>query len=270
MNELSLANRGPIVGHGPGFHIGEAFVSQRFDGEKFIDEPVLIEGHTLDVLSNGNDVRVASADLSANGNCACGTLDISWLRFASEKYQISPDIRDYVLVDVPIVVADYPNRNMDAFTYDQLTEWRTPIGRPAYGTFVGKPAHQDHDNMDDSKAKGVIFDASLVPFRGRWHVKILKGFDRSKDPRLAKLVQQKDRIGHSMGALVEQTECSLPWCNFKSDGRVTCSHVRNGAGKGEVKNNHLVYENMLDFYFVESSSVEDPAYVVALSDKIWG
>jgi hypothetical protein len=34
--------------------------------------------------------------------------------------------------------------------------------------------------------------------------------------------------------------------------------------------NHLVYEEMLDFYFVESSSVEDPAYVVALSDKIWG
>jgi hypothetical protein len=267
---MDLSLKKPIVSHGPGLHVGDYFTAGRFEGNSFVREPSIIEGRTLDVHRSGNTLRVASPELEKVGNCACGHLDISWLPFAAERYHTSADIRDYVLVDVPIVVANFPNRNMDAFTYQQLTDWRTPIGRVAYQTFIGKPAHKDHDNMDDTKAKGIIFDASLVPFRGRWHVKILKGFDRSKDQRLANLVQKKNRIGHSMGALVERTECSLPWCKFHSDGRITCDHVRQGAGKGERQRGHLVYENMLDFYFVESSSVEDPAYVVALSDKIWG
>jgi hypothetical protein len=258
-----------IVSAGPGFHVGEMFLSQRYDGNRFVNEPAIIEGHTLDVHKSGNTIRVASSALEKTANCACGFLDVSWLPFAAERYHISPRIADYVLVDVPIVVANFPNRNMDAFTYKQLTDWRTPIGRVAYGTFIGKPVHKDHDNMDDTKAKGVIFDATLVPFRNRWHVKILKGFDRSKDQRLAQLIQKKNRVGHSMGALVERTECSLPWCRFHSDGRITCDHIRNGAGKGDRVRGHLVYENMLDFYFVECSTVEDPAYVVALSDKIW-
>jgi len=258
-----------IVAAGPGLHVGEPCLSQQFTGKGFINEPAIIEGRTLDVHQAGKSLRVASHELEKVGNCACGFLDISWLPFAAEQYHLSPNISDYVLVDVPIVVADFPNRNMDSFSYDQLTDWRTPIGRVAFQTFIGKPVHQDHDNMDDTRAKGVIFDATLLPFRDRWHVKILKGFDRSKDARLARLVQEKNRIGHSMGALVERTECSLPWCKFHSDGRITCDHIRNGAGKADVIDKHLVYENMMDFYFVESSSVEDPAYVVALSDKIW-
>jgi len=267
---MYLKSTNKIVQAGPGLHVGESFLSRRFDGSKFVDEPAIIEGRTLDVHRSGTNLRIAGAELDKVGNCACGFMDISWLPFCAERYHISPHIADYVLVDVPIVVADFPNRNMDAFTYDQLTDWRTPIGRVAFQTFIGKPVHQDHDNLDDTRAKGVIFDATMVKFRDRWHVKILKGFDRSKDQRLAKLVQHKDRVGHSMGALVERTVCSLPWCGFHSDGRITCDHIRNGAGKADVINGHLVYENMLDFYFVESSSVEDPAYVVALSDKIWG
>ncbi len=267
---IDLQTKSPVVAYGPGKHIGEAFLSRRFDGEKFINEPCIIEGRTLEEHRSGENIRIAGAELTATGNCACGFLDISWLPFVAPKYHISSNIQDYVLVDVPIVVADYPNRNMDSFSFKELTAWRTPIGRVAYQTFIGKPVHQDHDNMDDTKAKGVILDATLVKFRGVWHTKILKAFDRSKDRRLAGLVQQANRIGHSMGALVERTECSLPWCKFHSDGRITCDHIRNGAGKSEVIRNHLVYEDMKDFYFVESSSVEDPAYVVALSDKIWG
>lgn len=258
------------VAYGPGLHIGDYFAAGYFQGNSFVDEPPILEGRKLDVHTTGNTIRIAGAALEKVGNCACGFMDISWLPFCAERYHISADIKDYVLVDVPIVVADYPNRNMDAFTYGQLTDWRTPIGRVAYQTFVGKPVHQDHNNMDDTKAKGVIFDASLVKFQGRWHVKILKGFDRSKDPRIARLVGERNRLGHSMGALVERTECAAPWCRFRSDGRVTCDHIRNGAGKGERNRGHLMYENMLDFYFVESSTVEDPAYVIALSNRIWG
>jgi len=259
-----------IVEHGAGIHVGDTFFSRRYSRGKFYNEQAIIEGRTLEVNKSGGRIRVASAELEKTTNCACGFLDVSWLPLAAEAYHISPDISDYVLSDVPIVVAEYPNRNMDAFTYNQLTTFRPIIGRAAYQTFIGKPTHMDHDNSDPTRAKGVIFDATLVPFKGKYHVKILKGFDRSKDSRLANLVQKKDRVGHSMGALVERTECSLPWCNFKSDGRITCDHISNGAGKGTIVKGHLVYENMLDFYYVESSSVEDPAYPIALSDKIWG
>lgn len=246
-----------IVSHGPGIHVGDYFMLQ---------EPLTFQGHKLNVYQKNSKLVCASPKLAAANH---SEVDISWLPFAAERYRISPDISDYVLVDVPIVVAEYPNRNMDAFPYLELTAWRTAIGRPAYQTFIGKPVHQDHDNQDDTKAKGVIFDASLITYRGKPHVKILKGFDRTKDERLAGLVQKRNRVGHSMGALVEKTMCSLPWCKYVSDGRVTCDHISNGAGKGSVIKGHLVYEEMMDYYFIESSSVEDPAYVVALSDNIF-
>jgi len=267
---VSLAGE-KIVQYGRGIHIGDCFLSQQYDGEKFRNEPAIIEGRTLEShKSRDGRIRVTGEALSKVAQCACGYLDISWLPFASQAYHTSPNIADYVLVDVPIVVATYPNRNMDAFSYKQLTTYRPIIGRIAYQTFIGKPVHQDHDNQYPERAKGVILDATLVPFRGKWHVKILKGFDRSKDARLAGLVQKKNRIGHSMGSLVEQTECSLPWCRFHSDGRITCDDIKNGAGKGTIIRSHLVYENMMDFYYVESSSVEDPAYPIAISENIWG
>jgi len=262
-----------IVSSGRGIHVGDTFFSQTQNGDIYYDEPNFIEGHRLETLraNGGSSIRIAGTELGkVSQNCACGFLDVSWLPLAAKAYKISPDIKDYVLVDIPIVLANVPNRNGDCFTYKELTTFRPIIGMPAFKTFYGKPAHQDHDNMDPTRAKGVIFDATLTPFRGVWHVKILKGFDRTKDPRLAKLVRQKSRIGHSMGALVERTECGLPWCNFHSDGRITCDHINGGQGKGDIIKGHLVYENMMDYYFVECSSVEDPAYPIALSREIWG
>lgn len=256
--------RHPIVKYGPGVHVGDYMLAQTIDRDNVIDKaPKVVHGYRLDKLKvAGKDVAMGDG-LDA---CACGRLEIDWLPFAAEQYHISPDIHDYVLVEVPIVVASYPNRNLDAFPYEELTAWRTSVGRPSYASFIGKPVHQDHDNQDDAKAKGVIFDATLVSFRGRWHVKILKGFDRSKDKKLADLVQKKNRVGHSMGALVEQTECSSPSCRYLSDGVTTCQHIAKGTGKGDVIDGHLIYELLRKFVYVESSSVADPAYTVALSD----
>lgn len=253
-----------IVQHGPGLHVGDFVLAQTIDRDRVIDpKPKIIEGHRLEKIRIAGKQHAVGEGLEA---CACDRLDISWLPFASAQYQISPDIKDYVLVEVPIVVATFPNRNLDAFPYEELTAWRTMHGRPGYRTFVGKPVHQDHDNQVDERAKGIILDASLVPFRGRWHVKILKAFDRTKDPKLAGQVQQKNRVGHSMGALVEETECSHPDCRFLSDGVNTCDHIQGGAGKGQIINNHLIYELLRRWAMVESSSVADPAYAVALSD----
>lgn len=254
------------VQHGPGLHYGDCYLAEAFDGTNFVPSPVLDGRRFAAHTENGKRV-VAGTGLDA---CACNRLEIDWLPFAAEAYHVSADINDYVLTEVPIVVEMYPNRNFDAFPYGELTTFRPLIGAPAYRTFRGKPVHQDHDNADPTKAKGVIFDATMVPFRGRWHVKILKGFDRSKDRKLAEMVERGERMGHSMGALVERTECSLPWCRFESDGITTCEHIRGGAGKGEIaRNNFLIYELLKDFNFVESSSVGDPASVTALSTFTW-
>ena len=247
---------------------GDVYLAERYDASKqlYVPEPAIIEGHRLEQFRDRNHkLRIAGPDLK---NCSCDTLDISWLRSCSDAYDISPKISDYVITEVGCVVADIPNRNMDAFEEETLVEWRIPMSRMAYQTFIGKPTHQDHNNQNPRDAKGVILDAVLVPFMGRPHVKLLKAFDRSKDPSLAKKVQQRNRIGHSMGALVEKTTCSLPWCEYVSDGRTTCDHIANGEGKGQIINGHLVYECMGSYYYIESSSVEDPAYIVALSDVI--
>ena len=256
-----------IVKAGPGLHIGDPVLAWTIDKDRVVEKaPKIVQGHKLETL------RVAGKNIAVGDgldSCACSRLDVSWLPFAAEKYQISADIKDYVLVEVPIVVATYPNRNCDAFPYSELTAWRTMAGAPGYATFTGRPVHRDHDNQVDERAKGVIFDSALVPFRGRWHVKILKGFDRTKDPKLAQLVQQKNRVGHSMGSLVNRTSCSLPWCKFESDGVTTCDHIAGGAGKGQIIRHHLVYELLHDWIMVESSSVADPAYAVALTDYLW-
>jgi len=256
-----------IVQAGPGLHIGTPMLAQTVDRDQVISPyPKIVEGHTLETL------RVAGKEMAVgNGldSCACNKLDISWLPFAAAHYHISSSISDYVLCEVYSVCASLPNRNHDSFPYDELTSFRSMHGIPCYKTFVGKACHQDHINDDDTKAKGVIFDANLVPFRGQWHVKILKGFDRTKDARLARLVQEKNRIGHSMGALVEQTECSLPWCRHLSDGITTCEHIAGGAGKGQIIRKHLLYELLRAFAYVEDSSVEDPANVLSLTDLIW-
>lgn len=246
---------------------GAYYASGKYDSGKglYTDDPYVIEGRKLEVIkdSHTDKVKVAGADLK---NCSCDILDITRLKSASEAYDISPDIGDYVIVEVPCVVAKYPNRNHDAFGFDELTKYRIAQSCMAYQTFAGKPTHQDHENQDPKKAKGIILDAVMSPVLGKLHVKLLKAFDRSKDERLAKLVQTRGRIGHSMGALVEKTRCSLPWCRFVSDGRTTCEHIASGDGKGRRIQGYLVYEEMLDHYFIESSSVEDPAYIIALSD----
>jgi len=256
-----------IVKAGPGLHIGDHVLAQTIDRDRIVSSsPNVIDGHRLKTVRIAGKTLAVGEELKA-ASCACDNrLDISWLKFAAEQYHISPKIEDYVLLSVPIVVATFPNRNHDAFPYEEITKWRSPVGRVAFQTFISKPAHRDHDNQDDTKAKGVIFDASLEKHFGQWHIVILKGFDRTKDKKLAEQVQQKNRVGHSMGALVEKTECSLPHCRFVSDGVSTCEHIAGGAGKGQIIRGHLVYELLRDWVMVESSSVADPASATALSD----
>lgn len=189
-------------------------------------------------------------------------IDVSWLRLAAATYRLSSDLRDYVLFSVPAVTSDLPNRNAQAFTYEELVFFSPIYGRPTYRTFVGKPVHVEHKNEDPTQAKGVIFDASLVPVKkyGVYKVLLLVGVDRTKDPELARDVVRGE-TAWSMGALVDVFQCSVCGANVT---RYPCTCFST-VGKGGLLQNRVVYELCVGVNYIEVSLVSDPADVTA-----WG
>jgi hypothetical protein len=195
-------------------------------------------------------------------------IDISWLPSCAEALRISADIRDYVLVDVPIVRLDIPNRNMDAFPFEEATRWKVPHGRITYRTFVGKPTCLNHQNkvaQNPDLAKGVIFDAQLDA--SAKVIRILAGFDRTKDKALAESILRRQRTGFSMGALVGVAKCSVPGCG-KQGSRSYCEHTQ-ATNKGRIYSGVIAYEQCYDVNWIEASSVDDPADVRAHGRQVW-
>jgi len=132
-------------------------------------------------------------------------IDYSYLASAAKIYDISPNIHDYVCIPVPIVTAEIPNRNSQAFEFKDLISFDPTVGRMLYQTFIGKPTHIDHKNSILNKAKGINLDAALVPMKKYKLVKIfvLAAFDRSKDIELVGNILDKKRNCYSMGALAQ-------------------------------------------------------------------
>jgi hypothetical protein len=196
-------------------------------------------------------------------------VDVSWLPAAAEAYCLSADIKDYVIAEVPIVEGDIPNRNMHCFLTSRLVEFLPKFGVQAYKTFVGKPTFYEHQHEDNTKAKGVILDASMREVNGRWYTFILKAFDRTKDSALANDILSGKRKGHSMSAWTAAFNCSFCGHLWDTSYVGACDHVKAAAngqrvpgrflGMGKVEDARLVYAITNQFYFFESSSVGDPA-----------
>ena len=191
-------------------------------------------------------------------------IDFSWLRGASETYQISPHIKDYVLAEVPIVTVDFPNRNLHAFPYDEVTYFDPRFGQFIYNTFCGKPTYADHENKNFTKAKGVHFDSSLrkVPGWDIWKIYVLVGYCRQKDPVLATRIEQGARRGYSMGAWVSYFINSIT-------GQIANGSQPLKHPKGEVYRGKLSYDLCTGIEYFETSSVEGPADVSAETNQIW-
>lgn len=229
------------------------------------------DGTTFRPFTDKSDGKLKLASMQYDPG-ADRPIDISWLPAAAERMKISPRIADYVLTEVPIVTVGVPNRNMDCFPKNEVLAWNDEAGRIAYQTFIGKPAHKDHDNKIPERAKGVIFDARLVqhPVTGRLKIHILKGWDRTKDRPLVELIASGKRPGHSMGCMVGDTMCSYPGCGaWDAEGRIKCGHMREGMGKGMIVNGFLLYELCRKLAYAESSSVGDPADHLAVQVRSW-
>lgn len=225
-----------------------------------------LEGYkSFRLEKTGSSLRLAGDAILKAGN----SVDVSWLPEAANQYIISPNINDYIICDIPIVHADIPNRNLDEFPLQELNRFNTQTGRVVYKSFIGKPTHKDHDNKDPRRAKGVIFDASMDRMAdGRFAVRILAGFDRTKDPHLCDEIFSGKRPGHSMGAMVGYTACPYPNCLATSTtGQIMCAHLEGNRGKGKVVNGFLMYERCYAVDYIESSSVGDAANYFA--QQVW-
>lgn len=213
-----------------------------------------IEGHKEKYSTSGH-----SQVLAAARNNYARDVDVSWLSAASQTYDISADINDYVIVDVAAVTVDVPNRNLQAFPMEEVTFFDSDYGQLVYQTFVGKPSCQDHANEVDANsdlAKGVIFDATLqyVPDFDVYKIRVLQGFDRTKDARLANAILTGKRKYYSMGSLVSNFVCPVTGLMEEDPNSMS-----NKKGKGNTFEDNLIYSLCLGSVYIENSSVIEPA-----------
>ncbi len=240
----------------------------RFGGMSAAAPARVFEGHKLEQIpTHGNSrLRVAGAGLYT------GTLDVSYLKFCSAAYAVSANPRDYVIIDLPIVEADVPNRNMDAFPYVELVSWNAVAKQPVWRTFTWAPTFENHQNGDPKAAKGVIFDSILRREGNRWITRVLAGFDRTKDPRMVKEILEAKTNAFSMGALAAFLSCSCHGFVYDGNPANGCEFIRAGRlgdiasipGRGEV----LIHNSCHGVNFVETSRVKDPAFFGAQSDLV--
>ena len=190
------------------------------------------------------------------------TIDVSWLPIAAQTYNISADPKDYVLTEVPGVTVDIPNRNSQAFPYEEISYFDPIIKRVGFNTFAGAMTAFNHDNKDPLKARGIIFDVALreIPKYGIAKIVTLCGWDRTKDKWLAEGIASGKRNKYSMGALVCAFICS--YCgNIDTDAKQCECMTR--YGKGAIRNGRLIYQLCTGVNYIEMSSVDDPADVTA-------
>jgi hypothetical protein len=213
--------------------------------------------HSLQKVTEVNKLKTTA---SVNGK----VIDYSWLKGASETYQISSDIKDYVIQEVPIVTVDIPNRNLHCFPYEEVTYFDPRFGTFVYKTFIGKPTFADHNNKNFVQAKGIHFDATLrkVPNWNIWKIYVLLSYDRTKDPALVRAIERGERRSYSMGAWVSYFINSIT-------GQISNGTQELRYPKGSVHNGYLSYDLTSGVEYFETSSVESPADVSAGSNQLW-
>jgi hypothetical protein len=221
------------------------------------------------VTSTGTDNK--RIEVRANmGADAFQTIDFaSWLPFAARELHISPDIMDYVIVPVVTMPTGLPNRNGVAFPLKEMIKFNVDQGRQAYKTFVGKPTYIEHNNDDPTQATGVIADSTMRKFSdfgdGKiWKLLTLHAIDRTKNPTLAARTLSGDLNSYSMGAWVEAYTCG--YCQAAMG---SCNHLNPKQPRDfYVLNGRLVFRQVHGITGFEQSTVETPAFISAISDKL--
>lgn len=203
-------------------------------------------------------------------------LDLDFLPAAAESYHLSPNPEDYIIVSLPIVTCDVPNRNVQAFSLQESSYFDPKHGRMVYETFKHKPTHRDHINEDPTQALGVHIDSSLqyIPEYDLWKISVLTMWDRTKekayggDNVVQDIIDGKKK-GYSMGAFVDSFACSI--CSKLDVNVDPCEHFKQNQHGGSVFGDvrRLAFQQCLGVTFFETSSVADPADSTAWSSDVF-
>jgi hypothetical protein len=202
------------------------------------------------------------------------TIDANfWLPLAAEKYHVSPSLRDYLMIPVPGLISDIPNTNGDSVSKAQLLNYIPSMGMPAYKTFKGKPTHTEHENKDITRAKGIILDSILRPLKGygggrHYKMILLLAFDRTKDPVLTQKIARQEINTYSIGMYYDSYTCSICGNTVGKDFGSPCEHTQHKRPTYQQPDGRLAYRHCNGIIGFETSSVKDPAYVVAVSDHV--
>jgi hypothetical protein len=193
----------------------------------------------------------------------------SWLPFAAESYNISANIKDFLIVPCTIFLTDIPNANLAAFPFEEMSKWNPQAGQISYKTWVGKPVFKEHKNDNPEIASGIIFDSSLRSvsnYIGNLHrVVLLTGWDRNRYPEEAKIIL-KGRSAWSMGAYVSNYHCGCCGASFREG---PCTHFHStGQPKMLEESGKLVYRIARGVQGFECSAVLSPAWRGAWGTRI--
>ena len=142
--------------------------------------------------------------------------------------------------------------------------WPSSELEKSYQTFIGKPVFVDHHSEDKGRARGVILDSEFLRTDDDAWVELLLEIDGEAFPMLAHELVTGGLDSTSMGAIVNESECSV--CGAVSDGTGNCEHIP--YMKGQTVFGQLVYEICRDITFYEISLVFDPADVTALAKQV--
>lgn len=100
-----------------------------------------IQAHkNIEILKSGNKKKA----LIHATNYPKMELDLDVLPAAAESYHISSNPKDYIIVSLPIVTCDIPNRNVQCFPIEEVCHFDPLYGQMVYQTFKQKPVHVDH------------------------------------------------------------------------------------------------------------------------------
>lgn len=241
----------------------------------FIKGESCVPVQSFDMSKRSITVSASATETDLGGQYMHGRkLQYPWLRSASPVYAVSHDIRDFVIVAVPIVTSDIPNLNCQAFNASDLFQFDRDSGHMRYNTFTAQPTFQDHVNGIAVNAKGVIFDTTIihVPKYNVFKVVALCGFDRSKDASLANDILSGKRNGYSMGARAYYFQCSICGGVLGPQITRTCtcqgSDYRDLASLGHVVHGKVHYHMAKFFNYIEISSVGSPADFTAVTDNL--
>lgn len=178
-----------------------------------VDPQRVLDNFQSETASN---LKVTASPLKAN----------RILPFAAEKYDINPNLKNYVVVPVVIMPSDLPNKNYVGFPFKALSDFNPGLGMLSYETWRNQPTHYEHQNSDILQAKGMVLDVGMTPMRGTngdlWKVHALCAFDREKDPILANSILNRERTSYSMGAYISHYECSICGASTQNKLKPSC------------------------------------------------